>query len=47
MNYEEDLDLARRLQLIAAAPEPEVPGSLYRFVDSIADGATATDEPEG
>jgi hypothetical protein len=41
MNHEEDVDLARRLQLIAAAPEPEVPGSLYRFVDSIADGAAA------
>jgi hypothetical protein len=43
MNYEEDVDLARRLQLIAEAPEPEVPGSLYRFVDSIADGAAETE----
>jgi hypothetical protein len=44
VSYEEDVDLARRLQSIAAHPEPQAPDSLYRFADSITDGAATSDE---
>ena len=44
MNYEEDFDLARRLRRISDAPEPAVPGSLYRYLDQVAEGTTMTDE---
>jgi hypothetical protein len=39
MSHDEDLDLERRLRRIAEDPEPAVPGSLYRHLDIVAEGA--------
>jgi hypothetical protein len=44
MNYEDDLDLERRLRRISEDSEPAVPGSLYRYLDQVAEGTTMTDE---
>ena len=47
MTYEDDLDLVGRLRRISEDPEPDVPGSLYRYLDQVAEGTTATDEKMG
>jgi hypothetical protein len=39
MTYEDDLDLERRLRLIAEDPEPAVPASLFRHLDRVAASA--------
>ena len=36
MNYEEDFDLTTRLRRISAEPEPNVPGTVYSFLDRVA-----------
>lgn len=40
MTYEEDFELAARLRRVSADPEPEMPASLYRFADQVAEAAT-------